>query len=93
MPVGVLTVRLAIYGATSLKDKRRVVKSLKDKIANRFNVSVAETDALQARQSAVLMIAQVSNSWQHCEQSLQAVLNFITQHHGASMIDYQLESR
>ena len=46
MVLGVLTLELVIYEAQSLKDKRRVVKSLKERIRNRFNVSVSEVEKM-----------------------------------------------
>ncbi len=61
MVVGVLTLELVVYEAQSLKDKRRVVKSLKERISNRFNVSVAEVEHQELRQRAGLAVAMVSN--------------------------------
>jgi hypothetical protein len=65
MIVGTLQVRLLIREARSLKDKRQVVKSIKDRLRNGFNVSVAEIAALDNRQLAVLGIAMVSNEAHH----------------------------
>ena len=92
MVIGVLTARLAIYGSTSLKDKRRVIKSIKDRLRNRFNVSVAETDALDSMRSAVVTAALVSNDARHATRSLQQVLNQIEGHRGASLVDYEIET-
>ena len=61
MVIGSLRVRLLVRQSRSLKDKRQVVRSLKDRLQNRFNVSVAEVDALDHRQLAVLGFAMVSN--------------------------------
>ncbi|HRX87135.1 MAG TPA: DUF503 domain-containing protein, partial [Phycisphaerae bacterium] len=52
--VGVLTIELALYEAASLKDKRRVLKSLKDRMRAQFNAAVAEVDNQDARQRATL---------------------------------------
>ena len=71
MTVGVLELRLAIRQALSLKDKRRVVKSLKDRLRSRFDVAVAEVDLQDARQQAVLGVAVVGND----ESVLGSVLN------------------
>lgn len=59
--------------AHSLKDKRHVVKSLKDRLRNRFNVSVAEIDYQDLWQSALLAAVTVSGSRGHAEQVLQSV--------------------
>lgn len=91
MVIGVLTARLAIYQATSLKDKRRVVKSLKDRIRDRFNVSIAETDALDSRRSAVMSAAVVSNDTQFAQQCLQQVVNLMGDDRGADLVDYTIE--
>ena len=56
----------------SLKDKRHVVKSLKDRLRAHFNVSVAEIGHLDSWQSAVIAVATVSNDRMHAEQVLAA---------------------
>lgn len=91
MVIGVLTARLAVYGSMSLKDKRRVVKSLKERIHHRFNASIAETGGLDSRQSAVLSAAVVSNETQHVESCLQQIVNFMGGHRGATLVDYDIE--
>lgn len=91
MVVGVLRVRLAIFEALSLKDKRRVVKSLKDRLANQFNVSIAEVDALDARQEAVLGVAMVANDSRFVESCLSKVVDQLRLARSASLVDYQIE--
>ena len=91
MVIGVLTAKLAVYEATSLKDKRRVVKSIKDRIRHKFNVSIAETDALNSRQNTVITTAVVSNDTRYAEGCLQQVLNHIQGHRGSTLVDYTLE--
>lgn len=74
MPVvGVLTLEIRVEHSHSLKEKRHVVKSLKDRLRERFNVSVAEIDGLDSWQSSVIAAAIVSNDRVHAEQVLQAV--------------------
>jgi len=60
MPASVVTVEIHLPGARSLKDKRRIVKSLKDKIHSRLRVSIAEIDHHDLRQSAKIGIATVA---------------------------------
>ena len=91
MVVGVLRVRLAIFEALSLKDKRRVVKSLKDRLANQFNVSIAEVDALDARQEAVLGVAMVANDSRFVESCLSKVVDQLRVARSASLVDYEIE--
>ena len=70
--VGVLTLELRIEHAHSLKEKRHVVKSLKERLRNKFNVSVAEIDDMDLHNSAVLAVAIVSPSRPFAENVLQA---------------------
>ena len=91
MVVGVLEANLAIFGATSLKDKRRVVRSVKDRISHRFNVSVAEIDELDFCQKAVLGFAMVGNDRQYMEGALGKIVEQLQWIRDASLTDYHIE--
>jgi uncharacterized protein len=71
--IGVVTLELRIEEAHSLKEKRHVVKSLKDRLRRKFNVSVAEIDDMDLHNSAVLAAAVVSPSRPFAEKVLQSV--------------------
>lgn len=71
--IGVLTLDIHVEQSHSLKEKRHVVKSLKDRLRERFNVSVAEIDFLDSWQSSVIAAVTVSKDRVHAEQVLQAV--------------------
>ena len=71
--IGVLTLELRIEDAHSLKDKRHVVKGLKDRLRARFNVAVAEIDFENAWQRAVVAAVTVSSSRENAEKVLQGV--------------------
>jgi uncharacterized protein len=71
--VGVLTMELRIEHAHSLKEKRHVVKSLKDRLRNKFNVSVAEIDDMDLHNSAVIAVAALSVSKDFATKVLHAV--------------------
>jgi uncharacterized protein len=73
--IAVLTLELHIEHSHSLKDKRQVVKSLKDRLRERFNVSVAEIDGLESWQRSVVAAVTVSSDRTYAEQVLQAVEN------------------
>ncbi len=73
MPLATLTIQLRIEHAQSLKDRRQVVRSLKDKLRHGFNVSVAELDEAVTWQSAVIGVAAISNSRSYLEGQLQQV--------------------
>ena len=71
--VGVLTMEIRIEHAHSLKEKRHVVKSLKDRLRNKFNVAVAEIDDQDLHNSAVLAAVTVSSSREFAAKVLQSV--------------------
>jgi len=74
MPIGLLTLEIHIPDAQSLKDKRQVIRSLKDRLRAHFNVAVAEMDFQDVWQRAVVGVVTISNDPHHLEQSLQAIL-------------------
>jgi uncharacterized protein YlxP (DUF503 family) len=71
--IGVLTLEIHVEHSHSLKEKRHVVKSLKDRLRERFNVAVAEIDFLDSWQHAVVAAVTISNDRVRAEQVLQAV--------------------
>jgi uncharacterized protein YlxP (DUF503 family) len=73
MPVGLLTLEIHIEGAQSLKDKRQVVRSLKDRLRARFNVAVAELAHQELWQRARVGVVAISADTQHLEESLATI--------------------
>ena len=71
MPVGLLTLELHIADAQSLKDKRQVLRSLKDRLRAHFNVAVAELDFEDTWQRSVVGVVTLSNEEHHVEEVLQ----------------------
>ncbi len=71
--IGVLTLEIVLRDSHSLKDKRHVVKSLKDRLRARYNVSVAEIDCQELWQRAVLAAVTVASDRGHAEKVLQSV--------------------
>ena len=76
---GVLQVELHIPTAQSLKQKRSVVKSLKDRLRNHYNVSIAEVDHQDKWQRTTLAIAMVSANHGHLESRFESISTFIDQ--------------
>jgi uncharacterized protein YlxP (DUF503 family) len=74
MPVGLLTLEVHIGHAQSLKDKRQVLRSLKDRLRAKFNVAVAELEYHDTWQRSVVGIVTISSEAHHLEESLQQVL-------------------
>jgi len=91
MPVGLLTLELHIPDAQSLKDKRQVLRSLKDRLRGRFNVAVAELDHQDTWQRALIGIVTISAEESHLEESLQHVFDESERLLGRVLIAHQIE--
>lgn len=89
--VGVLNVRLVIRSANTLKDKRRIIKSLKDRIKNNFNVSISETGTLDNCQYSKLGIAMVGNDTNYVQSVLSGLINLFHRLTFVELVDYNLE--
>jgi len=90
--VGTLNVRLAIWQATSLKDKRRVVQSILQRVRSEFNVSAIESGTRDVRQQASLYFANVGDGRQGVESTLAKVVNLIERRHDAQVVDFDIET-
>jgi hypothetical protein len=91
MVLGVLTLELVIYEAQSLKDKRRVVKSLKERIRNRFNVSVSEVEHQELRQRAGLVVAMVSNDAKLVHGCFDQIVGMAQKDSVATLLSFEKE--
>jgi uncharacterized protein len=92
MPViGVLTLELRLESSHSLKDKRNVVESLKHRLRNKFNVSVAEIDGQGLWQRATVAAVTVSSSHQFAENVLRSVENEAAALLGGELTDSTVE--
>jgi uncharacterized protein YlxP (DUF503 family) len=76
MFVGVARITLSIPGARSLKDKRRVVHSFRDRVRARLSVSIAEVGDLERYQVATLGACVVARDAAHCDELLSEVTHF-----------------
>jgi hypothetical protein len=91
MVVGLCTVELFISGSQSLKDKRQVIHGLKDRLRDKFNLSVAEVDGQDLWQRAILGMACVSNEGNHANQVLAQALNLIKSVSAVEVVRTQFE--
>jgi hypothetical protein len=91
MPVGLLTLEIHIPDARSLKDKRQVLRSLKDRLRSHFNVAVAEMDHQDTWQRAQIGVVSLSNDPSHLEQSLREVLDESERVLGRDLVSHELE--
>lgn len=90
MPVAQLTLELRIEAAQSLKDRRQVLRSLKDRLRNGFNVSVAELDPTELWSTATLGVVAISPSRQYLDGLMKKVESAavrIANQHGAEISD------
>ena len=91
MIVGTLKIRLVLRESHSLKDKRRVIKSLKDTLSNKFNISVAETDEQDVWQTAEVGVAAVGTDGSFVQSVLTSVVNYVRFFGGVELVDAQQE--
>jgi uncharacterized protein YlxP (DUF503 family) len=91
MPVGLLTLELHIPDAQSLKDKRQVLRSLKDKLRREFNVAVAELEHHDTWQRSVVGIVTLSNEEKHVKEVLEKVLDAADGILGSFLINQAVE--
>jgi len=90
MPIAHLNLELRIEGAHSLKDRRQVLRSLKDRLRNSFNVSVAELEPSELWQSAAVGVVAISHSRHYLEglmKQVEAAATRIANQHGAEISD------
>ena len=92
MILGTCRIQLFIPAAGSLKAKRSVIKSLKDRIRSRFNVSIAAVAEHDLWQRATLWLVVVSNERKHADQTIAAVVRMIEREQRAELIDFETES-
>jgi hypothetical protein len=91
MPVGVLTLELRIPCSHSLKEKRAVLRKVRDRLRARFNVAVAELDHQDVWQRATLGVVSISSSQQLLESVFQQVLAEAENILGEDVADHALE--
>lgn len=91
MPIGLVTLEIHLADAQSLKDKRQVLRSLKDRLRGHFNVAVAELDHQDLWQRSVVGVVGISSDDQHLAQSLAAVLEESERVLGRSLISHEIE--
>lgn len=89
--IGLLHLDVMIGDAMTLKDKRRVVKSFKDRLSARCNVSVAEVDGLDSIRRAVLAVAMVGNDGRYLEGALQRIVNAARDNRAWVLVNFEIE--
>jgi len=77
MHVGICTIELRLPGNGSLKGKRSIIKSIVTRVSREFNVSIAEVDAQNQWQRAVLGVACISSSASYAHGQLEQIVQWI----------------
>jgi uncharacterized protein YlxP (DUF503 family) len=91
MIVGLLTLELYIPEADSLKSKRFIIRSLKDRIKHKYNVSIAEVDANDLWQRSILGAACVANERKIINQTLDGIRDLILRTPSVELINSRIE--
>jgi len=89
--VGLCTIELFLADSQSLKDKRQVLLSMKDRLQHKFNLSVAEVDGQDLWQKAVLALACVANDGRYVNQVLDQALNLIRSNPAVEIVQSRVE--
>jgi uncharacterized protein YlxP (DUF503 family) len=91
MIIGVIEVRMHLPGIRSLKGKRQILKSLKDRLRNKFNVSVGELDGHDLWQSSTIGVAIVSGDRAYANTVLSKVADFFNRQPEIVIVDIRME--
>ncbi|VAX18655.1 YlxP-like protein [hydrothermal vent metagenome] len=90
MVVGVCRISIALHGNRSLKGKRQVIRSVKDKVKKRFNISIAEVDNHDILQTASLGMCVAASDSSHADSQIQKAVNFISAQADVTSISFEL---
>jgi len=94
MPIAYLTLELRIEGAHSLKDKRQVLRSMKDRLRHSFNISIAEIEVTDLWQRATLGVVSISDSRDYLEglmRNVEGEAVKLANNAGAEVVDSVLD--
>lgn len=94
MNVATCTIQLGLDGVSSLKEKRRILKSVIARLSNQFNISVAEVDYHDVWQSAVIGLAAVGNDNGRLHSQMEKAVAYIERNRfDCYIVEYQIEFR
>ena len=91
MVVGTLQIAIYLHDNRSLKGKRKIVKSMVDKVKHRFNVAIAEVGSNDKWQKIELGITTVGNDRRHIDSSLNHIIQFLDSLYLAPIVDSEIE--
>ena len=91
MIIGSCEVKLKIFEANSLKEKRHVIKSIIGRLKSRFNISIAEVGLNDSWKTTIIGFACVTNDSQHANEIISNVIKFIDRDSRIEIIEYNIE--
>ncbi|ACK42488.1 MULTISPECIES: DUF503 domain-containing protein [Dictyoglomus] len=91
MLIGVCRVIISIPDSFSLKEKRKVKRSIVDRVRAKFNVSIAEVDSQEIWNELVLGISMVSTESKHIYEVMSEIIKLIEEQKEAELIDYEID--
>ena len=91
MMIGTLQIHLYLPDSHSLKSKRQVISSIKDKLRRKFNISISEIDRLDSKKEAILGVCCVSNSRQYLDTVLSKIMQGVECFPNVQLVDYKSE--
>jgi hypothetical protein len=91
MIIGILRIKGFLPSVRSLKEKRSIVRGLFDKIKNRFNVSVCETDFKDVLQRTEIAMGIIGNHTNTVDETLSRILEIVKLKAGLKILDYKKE--
>ena len=89
--IGILQFTLRLRGCRSLKGKRRIVKSIKERLKHRYNVSVAEIDDLDVWQKGTIGLTMCSNDSGHIVSEFSKIVDQLRVHPEAELVDHEIQ--
>lgn len=91
MIIGILSLDVRVGSSNSLKDKRRVIKSLTTRIRNSFNVSISEVGCQDLWQRSELGVAFLTTEVRFAQSVLNRIVDFVERHRDITLIDSKIE--
>lgn len=91
MIVGICTIKLTIFEADSLKYKRSILKSIMERLKNKFNISIAEIDLNDTWQSSIIGFSCVTNDSGYANKIINKVISFIDMDTRVEIVDINIE--
>lgn len=91
MVVGILLIHLYLPDSTSLKAKRQIIHSIKTRLKNKFNISIAEISLLDCKNEAEIGISCISNKGRYIDKQLSYIVENINSHSKIEILNYSIE--